>query len=90
MIGFEVRCLDFFHFWSFSIVFLLFSFLRLIEVVRNVSPTWTVKPVATEKDFEPAWTGGDVLARIVEAPAFHKAYSNAVCVDGTELNATNW
>jgi hypothetical protein len=73
-----------FHYFSF------FHHLKLIEVVRNVSPTWTVEPVATEKNFEPAGAGGDVLARIVEAPAFHKAYSNAVCVDGTELNATNW
>lgn len=50
----------------------------------------TVKAVATEKDFEPAWAVGDVLSRVVEAPAFHKAYSDAVRVDWTELDATNW
>lgn len=64
------------------------SSLNLIEIVRNVSPT--VKAVATEKDFEPAWAIGDVLSRVVEAPAFHKAYSDAVRVDWTELDATNW
>lgn len=77
-----------FHFWSFFVFF--FLSLKLIEIVRNVSPTWTVKAVATEKNFEPTGTGGDVLSRVINAPAFHKAYSNAVRVDGTELNATNW
>jgi hypothetical protein len=49
-----------------------------------------MKTIPTEKDFKPAWTGGDVLPRVVEAPAFGKTYSYAVRVDRTELNATNW
>lgn len=73
----------------FSVFGALSSSLKLIEIVRNVSPTRTVKTVATEKDFEPAWAGGDVLPRVVEAPAFREAYSDAVRVDGAELDATN-
>lgn len=64
-----------------------FSSLKLIEIVRKVSPTWAVKAIATEKNFEPTWAGGDVLPRVVVAPAFDKAYSNAVRIDGTELDA---
>lgn len=45
--------------------------------------------IATEENFEPAWTCGDVLPRVVEAPSFDKTYSNTVRVDGAELGATN-
>lgn len=63
--------------------------LKLLKIVRKVSPTRTVKAIATEKDLHPAGTGGDVLSRVVGAPALHEANSDAVRIDGTELHATN-
>lgn len=46
-----------------------------------------MEAVAVEKNFHPARTGVDVLAWVVEAPALHEAYLEAVRVDGAELKA---
>lgn len=59
MIGLEIVFLSLLE--LFSLLLPDFSFC-LIEVVRKVSPTRTMKAVAVEKNFHPTWTGVDVLA----------------------------
>lgn len=53
-----------------------------------MSPTGTIETVATEEDFEPTGAGGNVLPLVIDTPAFDEAYSNAMCVDWSELDAT--
>lgn len=54
-----------------------------------MSPTGTVKTVTAEEDFEPTGAGSYILTGVIETPTFDEAYSNAVCVDWPELDATN-